>query len=181
MRAGIPTAILSLLAVSSASGLETVKVARFTKAPIPACRTVLVRAESPDLTGFHGPVPSSITDDLRLVGTDVQQQLAKALQGAGFDAKTEPASCQPCDLTISFRVTEGQVKVRTIKVKGLGGLGYYAPENLALDFQYVHGSLGLLGRVRAKLTSTDKERVKLLVDEIAEFTAARVARKGGNP
>jgi len=171
----VPATILWLLACWQVSGAEIVKVVRFARTPVPPCRTVLVSFEKPDPNVFRGPVPASVLRDVRGLGADLQQRLAEALVKAGFEPKTDPASCSPCDLTITISVVRGEVRLRTIK--GPLRIDYYAPAKLSIDFAYSQGVAVALGTLRGKLDSPGKAEVSTMASEVGAFTAAKIPRK----
>ncbi|MGA2327503.1 MAG: hypothetical protein ABSH05_14570 [Bryobacteraceae bacterium] len=171
----VPATILWLFACLHASGSEMVSVVRFTKAPVPPCRTILVSFEKPDLSIFRGPVPASVVRDVRDLGAELQQRMAEALKKAGFEPRTDPASCSPCDLTIAFRVTRGEVRLRSIKAPVR--IEYYAPAKLSIDFAYSRGASGELGTLRGKLDSPGKTELTTMANEVGAFTAAKIPHK----
>jgi hypothetical protein len=167
--------VLLLLAYWQAYGVQMLRVIRFTKAPVPPCRTVLLSFETRGLSVFDGPVPGSILDELRQLGVDLQQQIAEALRKSGFEPKTDSASCHPCDLAINFRVIHGEVRLRS--TKGAIHVDYFAPAKLSLDFEYSSETSPSLGTVRGKLESPGKTDISELAYQIAVFTATKIPRK----
>jgi hypothetical protein len=167
--------ILGLLACLPASRGEMVSVVRFTKAPVVPCRTILLSFGKPELSIFNGPVPGSVVRDLQDLGVELQQRLVEALKKAGFEPRTDPASCSACDLTIAFRVTRGEVRLRTIKAPVR--IEYYALAKLSIDFAYSLGTYVALGTLRGKLDAPGETELSTIANEVAAFTVAKIPLK----